>query len=127
MGAAYFLVETAVCPVYGIFDYADYLRIAVCGITFVSRLEIEYFSVTPSVTAAGSQNLSDLKAAYENKLIRLGYAERLSIGLLMLKPYKSVHTLRYRVRRIDCPQVFTVSVLSPRKGTGRTHKKLKWL
>lgn len=67
-----------------IFNNANYLRVVVSREGFMPRLEIENLSVTAPVAAACAQYLAALIAAYKYKLIRLGYAERLGIGFLVL-------------------------------------------
>ena len=103
------------------------LRIVIGGEAFVTRLEVEDFTVAASVTATGSEHLSALIAANKNKLVGLGYAERFGICLLVVELYVSVDTLRYLVGGVAYPNIFAVAVLPPAKRAGSTHKELKGL
>ena len=110
-----------------VFNYFYNLRIMIGRVAFVTRLEVEDFTVAASVTATGSENLAALIAANKNKLVGFGDAEGLGIGFLVVELYVSVDTLRYLVGGVAYPNIFAVAVFPPAKRAGSTHKELKWL
>ena len=119
------ITEGGICPIDCVFDNADNVLVIVGGIAFVTGLEIENLSKLAAVAAAGAENLSAFKAAYENKLVGFGNSEGLAVNLFMLKINEAADTLSDGMRGFKVPNALEVAVTAPKKIAFCTHKELE--
>ena len=122
-----FLTVIGICPVNSIFNHFYNLRIVIGGVTFMTRLEVEDFTVTAFVATARSEHFTALITSYKYKFVGFGNTERFGIGFLAVKFYITVNTPNYRVGRIAYPKIFPVCVFTPAKRAGSAHKKFEGL
>ena len=114
-------------PLNSVVDYLFHILVEIGGERLMSGLEIEYFSVSSYIATARTESFSALVPAEQYNLLGFGYAERFSVHFLMLYFKIFSQALCYRVSGIYNPNSFHISVLSPTKVTGCTHKSFERL
>ena len=93
----------------------------------MTGLEIEYFTITPLITAAASENLSSLEPTQKNKGIRSWYIKSLTVHLLMLQNKAFAYTFCDRMSGFHDPKTLSFSDLTPFEITCGPHKLFKYL
>ena len=115
------------CPLHSICDYFLDIRLVVNGEGFMPRPEVEYFTLSPVIAAAASEDLSAGKPAYKYQGVGGWNIEAFPIHFLPGNFNIFVYALHNWVSRLYYPQSFLFPYLPPFKVTFRAHQPAEYL
>ena len=121
-----YILLNGASPFYSVLDNKLNVLVLERGVSLVTGLEIEYFTVSASPGASASEHLATVEPAQEDNVIGTRNIKSLAVHLLGIERKRFVNSLGDGMVRHYSPDALSCAV-TPFKIAGSAHKATEYL